>query len=128
VRRLAALLAFAAMLAACGSTAVAHTPIVFGITGGNIAPYSASIHPNGTIEIRGSLGDHPRRQLSPPRVRQLTNEIQQAHLVSRTCSGVLPDIAGRYIRVGGQTVTVHGSCEPGFQDVWNDLTRAVSFG
>ena len=122
------LFVLAAVLAACGSTAVADTPIVFGINGGNIAPYRVSIQPNGTVEIYASLGDHPRRALSLARVRQLTSEIQQAHLANRTCSGALPDVAGRYIRVGGRTVTVHGPCEPSFSRVWNDLARAVGFG
>jgi hypothetical protein len=128
VRRLVVLLAFAAMLGGCGSTGVAHTRIVFGITGGNIAPYSVTIQPTGTIEIRASPGVRPRRQLSPAHVRQLTNEIHAAHLSSRACPGALPDFAGRYVRVGGHTVTVRGSCEPGFRRVWSDLTRAVGFG
>jgi hypothetical protein len=125
VRRLAVVLALAAVFAACGTTAAVRTPIVFGITGGNIAPYRITIQPNGTIEIRVSIGDNPRRKLSHARVRQLTNEIRQAHLESRTCPGVLPDLASRYIRVDGHTVTVHGACEPKFRRVWSDLFRAT---
>jgi hypothetical protein len=128
VRKLGMLLAFAVALVACGSTPVANTRIVFGISGGNIAPYRVTIQPTGTVEITTPLGDNPRRQLAPARVRELANEIQQAHLASRTCPGVLPDVASRYIRVGGHTVTVHGSCEPGFRDVWSDLARAVGYG
>jgi hypothetical protein len=128
VRRIVGLAAIATALTACGAGAGARGPIMFGITGGNLAPYGVTIQPTGTIEIRASVGDHPRRQLSPARVRQLADEIQQAHLASRTCSGVLPDVASRYIRIGGHTVTVHGSCEPGFRRVWSDLARAVSFG
>jgi hypothetical protein len=123
VRRLLVLAAFAPALAACGSTAAAHTPIVFGTTGGNIVPFRVTIQPNGGVRGRaeGSLG----RQIPSARVGELTNEIQQAHLASRRCAGVLPDLASRYIRAGGRTVTVHGTCEPEFERVWNDLTRAV---
>ncbi len=117
------LAAFAAALTACGSTAATHTPIVFGTTGGNIVPFRVTIQPNGSV--RGSADGSLSRQIPPARVRGLTNEIQQAHLASRQCEGVLPDLASRYIRAGGRTVTVHGSCEPGFERVWNDVTRAV---
>jgi hypothetical protein len=114
----------AAWLAACGSTAATgQTPIVFGITGGNIAPYRVSIQPTGSV--RDSSQRSPRRQIPVARVRGLRTEIQQAHLANRHCAGVLPDIASRYIRVGGRTATVHGTCEPGFERVWNDLVRAV---
>jgi hypothetical protein len=119
--------AFAGALAACGSAAVAHTPIVFGITGGNIAPYRVSIQPNGSVRGSGSQASL-RRQIPPSRVRQLTNEIQQASLASRSCAGSVPDVASQYIRVGGRTVTVHGGCEAQFRQVWGDLLQAVGLG
>jgi hypothetical protein len=125
VRRFVVLAVFsAAALAACGSAAVTHAPIVFGITGGNIAPYRVSIQPNGSVRVGGSQGSL-RRQIPPSRVRQLTNEIEQARLASRSCAGFVPDVASQYIRVGGRTVTVHGSCEAGFRRVWGDLLQAV---
>src|SRR5205807_6837440 len=43
VRRVVVLTAIAAALTGCGSGATEHTPIVFGITGGNIVPYRVSI-------------------------------------------------------------------------------------
>jgi hypothetical protein len=128
VRRIAGITALAAALIGCGlSAAAAHTSIGFGIRGGNISPYSVSIQPTGTIKIYSSGGNHPRRRLAPARVRRLRAEIQQAHLTSRRCPGVLPDFASRYIRVGSRTVTVHGGCERSFNRVWNDLSRAVGF-
>ena len=54
-------------------------------------------------------------------VRDLRHEIEAAHLVSRRCARVLPDVVSRYIQIGGSTATVHGACEPGFQRVWNHL-------
>jgi hypothetical protein len=125
VPRVVALAVLAAWLAACGSTAATgQTPIVFGITGGNIVPYRVSIQPDGSVWA-GGTHVNPRRRISPARVRVLRLRIERADLASRSCPGVLPDIAGRYIRYGGRTVTVHGTCEPGFERVWNDLTRAV---
>jgi hypothetical protein len=127
VRRFVVLAASTAALAACGSAAVADTPIVFGITGGNIAPYRVSIRPNGSVRGSGSQGT-VRRQIPPPRVRQLPHEIEQAHLASRSCPGSVPDVASQYIRVGGRTVTVHGGCEAQFRRVWGDLLQAVGLG
>ncbi len=127
LRRIVVLTVFAVALGGCGSAAAAGTPILFGISGGNIAPYRVSIERTGIVKIRPSLGLHPRRRLAPARVRQLRSEIRQAHLESRRCSGVLPDIASRYIRVGSRTVTVHGGCERAFTRVWNDLTSAVGY-
>ena len=125
MRRLLLLASLVAALAACGggSAPVARTPIVFGVTGGNIAPYRVTIQPDG--KVRTSAHGTPRRQIPPARVGQLTSEIRQAHLVSRSCAGVLPDVAGLYIRAGGRTVTVHGDCEAQFRRVWDDLSRAV---
>lgn len=118
------LVSIAATLAACGSTAARHMPIVFGITGGNIAPYRVSIEPNGSVRASGSRAT-PRQQISPARARQLRLEIERADLASRRCPGALPDIAGRYIRYGGHTYLVHGGCEARFERVWLDLLRAV---
>ena len=118
------LAAIAAALTACGSNAVGHTPIVFGITGGNMRPYRVSIQPNGSVGIKGS-DRTGRRQIPPARVQQLRHEIQQAHLSSRTCVGALPDMASQYIRVGGGTVILRGSCEAVFERVWADLAKAV---
>ena len=116
---------FAAAAAACGASATGPMPIQFGITGGNVVPYRVSIQPNGTVLTTGS-GLRSRRHITSARVRSLQREIQQAHLASRRCAGVLPDVAGRYIRLGVHTVTVQGSCEQGFQRVWNDLVRSVA--
>ena len=120
------LAALVAALGACGgSTPAAATPIVFGTIGGSIAPYRFTIQPDGNVRSTGSARGI-RRQISAARVGQLTNEIRQAHLANRSCAGVLPDVAGLYIRADGRTVTVHGGCEPQFRRVWDDLSRAVA--
>jgi hypothetical protein len=120
VRRIVALTGIVATLTACGSSSTARRPIVFGVTGGNIAPYRVSIQPNGSVLVRGSQRGL-RRRILPARVRRLRREIQQAHLSSRKCAGVLPDVASQYIGA----VTVHGDCEAQFARVWNDLAKAV---
>jgi hypothetical protein len=113
-------------LVACGATTTAHTPtpIAFGVTGGNVVGYRVSIQSNGSVRSTGSARAIPR-QIAAARLRQLRDEIEHAHLMSRSCPGALPDLARQYIRVGRRTITVHGDCEPAFQRVWNDLGRAV---
>jgi hypothetical protein len=111
--------------AACGTSAAPRTPISFGIAGGNVIPYRVTIQPNGRVRLTGSPRT-ARRRVAPARVRRLRDEIQSAHLASRRCAGVLPDVAGRYVRAGGRTFTVHGDCEAGFRRVWRDLMRAVA--
>jgi hypothetical protein len=126
VRKVVVLAAIATGLTGCGASgATDHKPIQFGITGGNMVPYRVSIQPNGNVLTTGS-GLTSRRNITSARVRSLQREIQQAHLASRRCAGVLPDVAGRYIRLGGRMVTVQGTCDQGFERVWNDLVRDVA--
>jgi hypothetical protein len=108
--------------AACGASAAGEAPIVFGIAGGNVIPYRVTIQPNGRVRVTGRKA---RRQIAPARVRQLRREIQRAHLASRRCAGVPPDVATQYIRLGGRRYVVHGGCEARFRHVWNDLLRTV---
>jgi len=114
-------------LVACDTSATVHTPtrIVFGVAGGNVVGYRVSIEPDGSVRSTGSARAG-RREISAARLGRLRDEIEHAQLASRSCPGVLPDLASRYIRVGRRTVTVHGDCEPGFERVWLDLTRAVA--
>ncbi|HZD87555.1 MAG TPA: hypothetical protein VE088_06075 [Gaiellaceae bacterium] len=127
MRPLVLLAAIGAVVCACGSTAAAHTPIVFGVSGGNMLPYRVSIQPNGTVRARGSVKLR-HRQLPAATVRRLRREVQQAGLSSRRCAGVLPDVGEQFIRVGGRTWTVHGACEKRFERVWQKLTDAVGLG
>jgi hypothetical protein len=113
----------AAAVAACGASAGGSTPIVFGISGGNPAPYRITIQPNGSVQA--SRGWRVRKQILPAKARRLRNEIRNAHLTTRLCAGTLPDFATNYIRLGGRTVRVHGRCEPRFTHVYDDLVAAV---
>jgi hypothetical protein len=110
--------------AACGASDPAHTPLVFGVGGGNMVPYRVTIQPNGVVRATGSV--HPRRRHLPvSTVQRLRNEVLQAHLTSRDCQGTLPDVGRQYIRAGSRTWTVHGGCEKRFARAWGDLARAV---
>jgi hypothetical protein len=42
-----------------------------------------------------------------------------------SCKGSLPDVAATFVRVGGRTVRVHGSCVGRYNRVLNALSRAV---
>ena len=126
--RLALLLAVVALAlagAGCGTSAAGQTPIRFGLGGGNLRGYRITVQPSGSVLIMGRPRSTVRRQIAPARVRQLQKEILHAHLASRKCPGVLPDLASRYVGIGGRTYTVHGDCEAGFDRVWTDLAQAV---
>jgi hypothetical protein len=109
---------------ACGAGAAVPTPIVFGLTGGNLAGYQVTIQPNGNVRLRGGPWRF-RRQIQPSQVGRLRSEIRNAHLASRICAGSLPDFASKFIRVDGRTFTVRGGCEQRFQRVFRDLESAV---
>jgi hypothetical protein len=115
----------AAAVAACGASAAGRTPIVFGVTGGNVIGYRVTIQPNGSVRVRGSRRT-VRRQIRPARVRQLRREIQHANLATSTCVGSLPDFATRFIRLGDRQFAVRGECEVPFNHVFNDLEKTVA--
>jgi len=119
-------LAVLVAVAACGSSAAAGRPqaIRFGYSGGNLFGSTASIRPDGAVTVRLPHGTR-RSRISVRLVRKLGREIRQAQLTNRICAGTNPDFAGRFIRLGRRTVTVRGGCEPRFDRVWSDLTKAV---
>ncbi len=134
MRRIVALALTATALAACGASAASTQAkplrIVFGIAGGNLAPFQVTIDTSGRVRTTGSVRPH-RRRLSRARVRSLSRLVRQAFaggLASRQCPGTNPDIGSDFIRATGRTVTVHGRCEPGFQKLWNELAQAVGLG
>jgi hypothetical protein len=101
--------------------------IVFGDSGGNLAPFQVTIEPTGRVRSQG-ITRRQRRRLSHARVvslSRLVNADFAAGLKSRLCPGVNPDVASHFIRAKGRTVTVHGNCEPRFNGIWITLARAV---
>ena len=127
MRRMLVVGALLTATAACGSSAPAGSPIVFGVTGGNVRPFDVTIGPSG--DVRASGPAQPRQeQLGSAALRRLQRQARPDGLSSRDCPGTLPDVASRFIRTGGRTVRVHGSCEPRFQRLWNALAQAVGLG
>jgi hypothetical protein len=112
-----------AAVAPSGAGAAGSTPIVFGLTGGNLVPYHVTIEPDGSVRV--SKGWRVRKQILPSKARGLRREIRNAHLKTRMCAGTLPDFATSYIRLDGRTVKLHGECEARFTRVYDDLTAAV---
>ena len=132
VRRLILLVVLALGLAACGSSGAPKpthpTKIEFGIKGGNIAPFDITVSPAGQITEVGNL-HITKRHLPSATEASLSSALESsfAGLSSRQCKGTLPDVGSRFIRAEGRTVTVHGSCEAGFEQLWGRLTAAVGF-
>jgi hypothetical protein len=100
--------------------------IVFGRKGGNILPYTVTIAADGAVAARGAAqGVRPR--LSPAAVTGLLRLARAEALAAGTtsCPGVLPDAASFWVRVGGRTTTVHGGCQPRFNELYAVLSAAV---
>ncbi len=128
--RAAAIVVLVLGLAACGSSTAAPkhpaaSPVEFGVVGGNVMGYSVVISPSGRVRSHGPVRV-VRQQLSRSQLASVSRlSANAAGLTSRQCAGTLPDIASEYLRVGGRTIRVHGSCEPRFQRVWDRLAVAV---
>jgi hypothetical protein len=121
--------AVAVAVAASGVAATSSRPhrIAFGITGGNIVPFTVTLEPNGRIRHSGPRAP-ARHRLSHAEIASLSHLVRidfAAGLASRRCPGTNPDVASGFIRALGRTVTVHGSCEPRFTKLWATLMRTV---
>ena len=92
-----------------------------------MVPWQVTIEPTGRVHGSGAM-QPTRHRLTHATVVSLTRLVREdfaAGLKSRLCAGTNPDIGSDFIRAFGRTVTVHGSCEPRFQRLWNTLARAV---
>jgi hypothetical protein len=105
MRRLVLIAVLVLGLAACGSSSQAAKPVrvQFGTAGGSIRPQTFA------LTVNGDLASEVQKALAP------------GGLPDRSCPGTMPDAAAEFIRVGGHTVTVRGSCEPHFTRLWNKL-------
>jgi hypothetical protein len=129
MRPITLLAALVVAVCACGSSAASTTPhrIVFGLGGGNIAPFQVTIEPTGRVHASGSVQPR-RRQLSHAKVLSLSQLVRQdfaAGLKSRLCPGTNPDVGSDFIQAFGRTVRVRGNCEPRFRRLWDTLAQAV---
>ena len=132
MRRIIVLTGLLVGMCACGTSAASTAPhrIVFGLGGGNLAPWQVTIEPTGRVHATADVRPS-RRQLSRAKVVSLSNLVREAFsagLKSRLCPGTNPDVGSRFIHAFGRTVRVHGNCEPRFSRLWNALARAVGLG
>jgi hypothetical protein len=124
VRRLFLIAVLALGLAACGGAGSSNkaVKIAFGWTGGTMFPVSFTIAPSGAV----TENSHPpvkATQLSSAEVVKLSGLVRAAFpgLKSEQCPGSFPDESSMYITALGKTVTVRGTCEPGFTKLFNEL-------
>jgi hypothetical protein len=123
-------LALAAVAAAFAPSATAadQTGFAFGRAGGNIRPYTVVIAVNGTVRSSGPVTTRkkPLSRLELAQLNRLTVVVGFARLDKATnCPDALPDVAGTFIRVGRETVRVHGTCVAPYQRLFKALAYAA---
>jgi hypothetical protein len=110
------------------SSAVQPTGFAFGRLGGNIRPYTVTIANSGVVRTTGAV-EVGRRMLTPVQLgglNRIATETNFGTLPKATnCRGTLPDVAATYIRVGAETVRVHGACVPRYQRLLKALQASV---
>ena len=108
--------------------------ITFGITGGNIQPWSVSLDGDGSVSATGWMKVRNHTLVDPASTLTGLFKLADADsffsLPTRTnCSGVLPDIATRYIwlnsRTGSHQVAVRGGCSSRFNQLYAALENTV---
>ena len=116
-----------ALVAAAALTSP-HTGFAFGRAGGNIRPFRVSISVDAVVHATGAAPQHAAKvtKLELATLNRVAYETDFIHLPAATaCRGALPDAATLFIRVGGRTVRVHGSCVPRFDRLWAVLVKSV---
>jgi hypothetical protein len=123
---LAALLALTVVLPA--GSATKPTGFAFGRLGGNIRPYTVTIANSGVVHTSGAV-TVGRTHLAPVQLAELNRVATETRFTvlpaSTMCRGSLPDVATTYVRVGPQTVRVHGACAPRYQRMLKALEASV---
>jgi hypothetical protein len=107
------------------------TGFAFGRTGGNIMPFSVTIAASGTVTATGAAPAHVDA-VTKQRLAILNRAALDARFrtlpAATSCPGTLPDVAAQFIRVGGRTVRVHGTCVKRFNRLWAALNDAAAHG
>jgi hypothetical protein len=128
VRRLLLLLALVLGLAACGGSGASkdNVKIAFGLSGGTMMPYSVTIAPGGAVTSTGNSPVTPK-PVASVREKYLSLLVRGRlwNLKSEQCKGTLPDESSMFVTALGRTVTVRGTCESSFTQMWHDLASAV---
>ena len=108
--------------------AAPQTGFAFGRVGGNIMPFTVTIATSGAVKRTGSAPNGAthlsKQQLAV--LNRVAVETRFTRMPAVTaCPNTLPDIAAQFVRVGGRTVRVHGSCLAGFNRLWAALAKAT---
>jgi hypothetical protein len=126
--RILALLALAAAALPAAADASPKTGFEFGRAGGSIRPFAVSIATTGRVTATGAAPEH-RTTLTKKQLADLNRVAFVTHFetlpATTACPNTLPDIAAQYIRVGGRTVRVHGTCVTRFNRLWTALSHAA---
>jgi hypothetical protein len=123
---LALVLGAAAVVPAAG--AADQTGFELGRRGGNIRPFTVVIAVSGKVRATGPVKIRKTRvaRLELGRLNRLAVTVGFERLSAATsCPGTLPDVAATFIRVGRETVRVHGTCVAGYQRLWKALAHAA---
>lgn len=132
---LAGLLPLAAHAGSAGSTRIRRpadqtsTVFTIGVHGGNIRPWTVTLAADGSVNSTIlTVGDKhlPDGRNTVAGLRVLTKAEHFGALAPQTnCRGTLPDIASRYITYQGRTVSVHGTCNKRFNQLFSVLFNAA---
>jgi len=99
--------------------------IKFGSSGGTMVPYAVTYSASGAVLATGRSGID-LSPLSSAQDQRLSSLVQNGldKLKSESCPGTFPDESALFITALGKTITVRGSCEPGFTKLWNALAKS----
>jgi len=102
--------------------------ITFGQSGGTMVPDAATIAPGGAVTF--SNPSVTAAKLTKAQDERLSSLVRNGigKLKSEQCPGTFPDESSLFITALGRTVTVRGTCEPGFTKLWSALSNALDPG
>ncbi len=128
MRKLALLAAVSLLLLASAAGASRQRSFAIGRLGGNIRPYTVSIATDGRVHVSGAA-TAGRPKLTAAQLASLDQAAASAKFASlppmTNCPGTLPDVATTFIRVGANTVRVHGNCVARYAKLFTALSHAV---
>lgn len=127
MRRLPLLVVVAFGLAACGGSGGSKSTlkITFGTVGGTMVPSSTTIAPSGALTRTGGGQVVGPQSISSSEAAKLSDLVRKdfPNLKSQSCPGTFPDESAQYITALGKTITVRGTCEPAFTNLFSALTN-----
>jgi hypothetical protein len=118
-----AVVALAVALGAQAAQASSTPALRFGRSGGNIAPFTVTISPTGRVTAQGPVRlARPRLTPSPDAVHGLVDLAKAEGFfrmpATTVCRGTLPDFASSFVAVGSKRVSVRGSCNRRFSQLY----------